>query len=172
MNWIVAALAVGASFDIAHCCHQLRAATTRERIVAAAGAFLLAVAFAAVATPLLDALDISGPNMEIGAGLVLGVYSLVALVTWDDDPAPAAHYGGLVPLLFPILMTPAVGVVVLAVGARNGMLVPALAAAATAAPLAWPAGSQILGRRPVRMLSATVGVVVAVAMIIDGAFAV
>lgn len=172
MNWIVAAFAVGASFDIAQRCRHLRTATTRERIVAAAGAFLLAVGLAAVAAPLLDALDISAPNMQIGAGLVLGVYSLVALVMWDDDPAPATQYGGLVPLLFPIIMTPAVGVVVLAIAARNGMLVPVTASAVTTALLAWPASSPILGRRPVRMLSATVGVVAAVAMIIDGAFAV
>ena len=170
MNWIVAALAVVASFDVAQRCRQLRNATDRDRLVAAAGAFVAVVALAALATPVLDALDISGPNMQIGAGIVLGVYSIVAVVSWDDTPPPAAMYGGLVPLLFPIVLTPAVGVVALAVASRNGMLVPTLTAAVTAAVLAWPAGSAMIGRRAVRMVSAAVGVVVAVAIIVDGAF--
>ena len=170
MNWIVAALAVVTSFDVAQRCRQLRNAADRDRLVAAAGAFVAVVALAAVATPLLDALDISGPNMQIGAGLVLGVYSLVAVVSWDDAPAPPAMYGGLVPLLFPIVLTPAVGVVALAVSSRNGMLVPTIAAAAAAAVLAWPGAARVIGGRPVRMVSAAVGVVVAVAMIVDGAF--
>ena len=77
------------------------------------------------------------------------------------------------PLLFPIVLTPAVGVVVLAVAARNGMLVPTVASA-MARPHPWRGRSarRSLGRRPVRMLSAAIGVATAVAMIVDGAFAV
>jgi hypothetical protein len=110
--------------------------------------------------------------MQIGAGIVLGVYSIVALVTWDDTVPPPSLCRGLVPLLFPIVLTPAVGVVVLAVAARNGMLVPTLAGTVAAALLAWTGGSGPLGRRPGRMVSASAGVVTAVAMIVDGAFAV
>ena len=172
MNWIVAALAVVTSFDLAQRCRQLRAAAVSERLVTAAGALAAVVGLAAIATPLLDALDISAPNMQIGAGLVLGVYSLVALVSWDDALPPATTYGGLVPLLFPLVLTPAVGVVALAVAARNGLLVTTTAAAVAATALAWPASSATVGRRAVRMLSAAVGVVAAVAMIVDGAFAV
>ena len=172
MNWIVAAIGIVAAFDLAQRGRQLRDATAQQRLVVAGGSFVVTVGLAALATPLLDALDISGPNMQIGAGIVLGVYTLVALVTWDDTPPPAPLYGGLVPLLFPIVLTPVVGVVVLAVAGRNGMLVPTIAAALAAAALAWPATSALLGRRPIRMLSAAVGVVVAVAMIVDGAFAV
>lgn len=172
MNWIVAALAVVASFDIAQRCRQLRDATPQQRLVVGIGAFAAVVGLAALATPLLDALDISAPNMQIGAGIVLGVYSIVALVTWDLAAAPAALAGGLVPLLFPVVLTPCVGAVALAVGGRNGMLVPTLASAVAAALLAWPESAASVGRRPVRMLSAVVGVVAAVAMIVDGAFAV
>jgi hypothetical protein len=172
VNWIVAALAIVASFDLAQRCRQLRGATAEQRLVVATGAFLVAVGLAALSTPLLDALDISGPNMQIGAGIVLGVYSIVALVAWDDAPAPAALYRGLVPLLFPIVLTPVVGVVVLAVAARNGLLVPTVASGVVAALLAWPASAARVGHRPIRMLSAAVGIVAAVAMIVDGAFAV
>ena len=172
MNWIVAGVAALAAFDVAQRCRQLRDATAEQRLVVGVGAFAVAIALAAVATPLLDALDISAPNMQIGAGIVLGVYSIVALVTWDDAAAPAALYRGLVPLLFPIVLTPVVGVVVLAVAARNGMPVPTLASAVAAALLAWPAASASVGRRPIRMASAAAGVVASVAMIVDGAFAV
>jgi hypothetical protein len=172
VNWIVAAVAVVAAFDVAQRCFQLRDATPRQRLVVGVGALAVAIGLAAVATPLLDALDISAPNMQIGAGIVLGVYSIVALVTWDDASAPAPLYGGLVPLLFPIVLTPAVGVVVLAVGGRNGMPVPTLASAVAAALIAWPASSASLGRRPIRMASAAAGTVASVAMIVDGAFAV
>ena len=172
MNWIVAALAIVAAFDVGQRCRQLRDATAEQRLVIAGGALIVAVGLAALSTPMLEALDISAPNMQIGAGIVLGVYSLVALVTWDDAPTPTAAYRGLVPLLFPIVLTPALGVVVIAAAARNGMLVPTLAAAAGSALLAWPATSRVIGRRPVRMLSGAIGVVVAVAMIVDGAFAV
>ena len=160
------------AFDVPQRCRQLRKAATRERWVVGLGALTASLLLAALATPLLDALDISGPNMEIGAGIVLAVYSLVALVTWVDTPAPDALYGGLVPLLFPIVLTPAVGVVVLAVSARNGMLVPTVASSVTTALIALPAVDSTVGRRPLRMLSAAVGVVTGVVMIVDGAFAV
>ena len=172
MNWIVAALAIVAAFDVAQRGHQLRGARAQQRLVVATGAFVVAVGLAALSTPLLDALDISGPNMQIGAGIVLGVYSIIALVSWDDATAPAALYGGLVPLLFPIVLTPAVGVVVLAVAARNGLLVPTVASGVVAALLASPAISARIGHRPIRMASAAAGVVASVAMIVDGAFAV
>lgn len=172
MNWIVATLAVVAAFDTPQRCRQLREASQRDRIAVAVGALAAAIALAGVATPLLDALDISGPNLEIGAGVVLAIYSVVAIVRWDDAPAPPATTGGLLPLLVPIVLTPAVGVVVLAVAARNGMPVPVIAAMAAAALLAWPGVDDTVGRRNARMVSATVGIVAGVVMIVDGAFAV
>ena len=96
--------------------------------MAGVGLVAVAVGLAFVATPLLDALDISSPTMEVGAGLVLAVWSAAALVRWDDEPAPDAVAGGLLPLLFPIVLTPVVGVTVVAVAARNGWWLPVLAA--------------------------------------------
>ena len=172
MNWIVAALAVVTAVDLPQRCRQLRAASQQERLVVAAGLVGAVVLLAAVATPVLNALDISGPNLEIGAGVVIATYSLVAIVRWDDTPPPPAVAGGIVPLLFPIVLTPAVGVVVLAVSARNGLLVPVITAAVVAAAIALSAADVALGRRPLRMLSGAIGVVVGIAMIVDGAFAV
>ena len=172
MNWIVAALAVFTALDLPQRCHQLRAVTSRERVVVAAGLIAAVVGLAALATSMLDALDISGPNVEIGAGIVLALYSLLALARWDDSTPPPAVAEGIIPLLFPIVLTPAVGVVVLAVSARNGLLVPTITAVVAAALIAWNGVDGAIGRRPVRMLSGVIGVVVGIAMIVDGAFAV
>lgn len=172
MNWIVATLAVLAALDVPQRDHLLRETTPSERIVVVAGTIAAAVVLAALATPLLDALDISAPNMQIGAGVVVAIFSLVAVVHWEESPATGALAGGLIPLLFPIVLTPAVGVVVLAVAARNGLLVPVAATVGGAVVLGWSGWDGVVGRRPVRLLSGTVGVVVGVAMIVDGAFAV
>ncbi len=172
MNWIVAALAVVTALDLPQRSHQARAVAPRERTVVATGMVAAVLALAAVATPVLDALDISGPNLEIGAGVVLALYSLLAIARWDDTPPPPSVAGGIVPLLFPIVLTPAVGVVVLAVSARNGLLVPVIAAVVAASLIAWSGADNAIGRRPLRMLSGAIGVVVGTAMVVDGAFAV
>ena len=172
MNWIVAALAVVTALDLPQRIHHVRAASAREGVIVASGLVLVVLGLASVATPLLDALDISGPNLEIGAGVVLALYSLLAIARWDDATPPPSVAGGVVPLLFPIVLTPAVGVVVLAVSARNGLLVPVVGGIVGAAAIAWKGIDAVFGRRSVRMLSGAIGVVVGIVMIVDGAFAV
>ena len=85
---------------------------------------------------------------------------------------PTAIAGGLVPLLFPIVLTPVVGVTVVAVAARNGWWLPVLATAIGAVPIAVAAAGRPLARRQWRLLSAAIGAVVGVVMIVDGALAV
>jgi hypothetical protein len=172
MNWVVAVAAVISAVDLPQRAAMLRAATARQRAVAAAGLVAVAAALAFVATPLLDALDISSPTMEVGAGLVLALWSAAALVRWDDRLPPAAVAGGLVPLLFPVVLTPVVGVTILAVAARNGWWLPVLAAAVAAVPLAVVEMGQRLAHRRWRQLSASIGAVIGVAMTVDGALAV
>ena len=89
-----------------------------------------------------------------------------------DTPAPDALYGGLVPLLFPIVLTPPSASSCSPCRRANGMLVPTVASSVTTALIALPAVDSTVGRRPLRMLSAAVGVVTGVVMIVDGAFAV
>lgn len=172
MNWIVAVAAVVAALEIPQRAAQLRSSPANQRRIVAAAAVAAAAGLAAVATPVLDSLDISSPTMEVGAGVVLALWSLVAMVRWDEQPAPGAVAGGLVPLLFPLVLTPAVGVTVIAVAARNGWWLPVAAAAAGAIALAVPAAGAALGRRAIGVLSATIGAVVGVVMIVDGALAV
>ena len=120
MTWVIAIAAVITALDVPQRARLLRDAPAGQRVVTGLGLVAVAVCLAFVATPLLDALDISSPTMEVGAGLVLALWSAVAIVRWDDEPAPGAIAGGLVPLLFPIVLTPVVCVTVSAVAARNG----------------------------------------------------
>ena len=78
----------------------------------------------------------------------------------------------MLPLLFPIVLTPVVGVTVVAVAARNGWWLPVLATAVGAVPIAVAAAGAPLARRQWRLLSAAIGAVVGVVMIVDGALAV
>jgi small neutral amino acid transporter SnatA (MarC family) len=172
VNWIVAVAAVITALDVPQRAHVLRDAPLQQRAVTAAALVAIAVGLAFVATPLLDALDISSPTMEVGAGLVLAFWSAPALVRWDDEPAPGAVAGGLVPLLFPIVLTPVVGVTIVAVAARSGWWLPVLACAVGAVPIGVPEAGRPLARRHWRQLSAAIGAVVGVVMTVDGALAV
>jgi small neutral amino acid transporter SnatA (MarC family) len=172
VNWIVAVAAVITALDVPQRARLLRTTPATQRAVVSAGLVGIAVILAFVATPLLDALDISSPTMEVGAGLVLALWSAAAIVRWDDEPAPAAVAGGLLPLLFPIVLTPAVGVTIVAVAARNGWWLPVLATTIGAVPIAVDRIGRPLARRQWRLLSASIGAVVGVVMIVDGALAV
>jgi hypothetical protein len=172
MNWAVAVAAVITALDLPARTHLLRAVPAGERRVAAGGLVAVAAGLAVAAMPLLDALDISAPTMEAGAGLVLALWSAAVMVRWDDSPPPPSVAGGLVPLLFPIVLTPVVGVTVLAVAARNGWWLPVLACAVGAVPIGVPGVGRPLARRRWRQLSGAVGAVVGVAMTVDGSLAV
>ena len=169
---MVAVAAVVTALDVPQRARLLRDAPAAQRAVTGLGLIAVAVGLAFAATPLLDALDISSPTMEVGAGLVLALWSAVAIVRWDDEPAPEAIAGGIVPLLFPIVLTPVVGVTIVAVAARNGWWLPVLATAIGAIPIAVAAAGASLAHRQWRLLSATTGAVVGVVMIVDGALAV
>ena len=173
MNWIVALAAIVTAADLPQRVALLRDYSRVQRTAVAAGtvAALLAVAF--VATPVLRALDISAPNLQIGAGIVLGLWSIAAFFRWVDEPSPSPAAAGLVPGLFPVVLTPCLGVVTAAVAARNGVVVPIVGAAIAAAFVG--AATELapaVGRRPARLASATAGVVLAVAVLVDGVFAI
>jgi hypothetical protein len=172
VNGIVAVVAMITALDVPQRAHFLRAAPPAQRAVVGAGLVAVAIGLAFVATPLLDALDISSPTMEVGAGFVLVPWSAAALVRWDDTPPPASVASGLVPLLFPILLTPVVGVTVIAVAARNGWWLPVLACALGALPIGVAEVGRPLARRRWRQLSGAIGAVVGVVMVVDGALAV
>ena len=93
----------------------------RTALVAVASVAAMAVAgvLLAVADPLLDVLDVSPESLRIAAGLVLVVGGLRALVAPrpSGDPGLAGRAAALVPVLFPLLLTPELALVMLSAGA-------------------------------------------------------
>lgn len=176
MNWIVAVATLVAATDLPQRARQLREHTGVQRAVVGVGLVVIGVVLAAISSPLLDALDVSSPTMEVAAGMVVILWSLVAFVRWTDDPAPTSRpgwIGGLVPGLFPVVFTPPVGIVSLAVAARNGFPAPIIGLAIAGAVLAAPAAvAAAIGRRPARIVSATAGVVLGIVLMTDGVLAV
>lgn len=170
MNVIVGLVAIVAIADVAQRQSQLRAWTTQQRATAGAALVAAAIVIAAVAEPLLDALDISHPTIQIAAGMLLPLWAIWQFFTWDPDEAPAAGLGGLVPGFFPLLFTPPLGVLLLAAGANNGIALPIVGALAAAALLAIPPIA--LGYRALRRVTASIALVCGVALLVDGVLAI
>jgi small neutral amino acid transporter SnatA (MarC family) len=108
---------------------------SRSTLVASAavGALVIAAILVAVADPLLDALDVSPESLRIAAGLVLVVGGLRALAAPrpSADPGLTGRSAALVPVLFPLLLTPELALVLLSAGAdeRNAAALTGLAVA-------------------------------------------
>ncbi|HEX7097507.1 MAG TPA: hypothetical protein VF183_16605, partial [Acidimicrobiales bacterium] len=159
--------------------------THDSRAVALGAACMLGalVVLAAVATPLLDALDVSAPNLRIGAGLVLAVVAAHDVV-WRPPESGAALAGlraGIVPVLFPVLLRPEVALLAIAIGADHGVAFTLLSGAlAMAVVVAWHAVATPRADRPVLrrverglgVLDAGVTAALAVAIVADGVFAI
>lgn len=107
--------------------------TDRPVSVAAGTALAVAVlvALAAFSDPILDLLDVSEGTFELGAGVVVAVSGLRALVglvpRGTTEPATDVRLTGYV--FFPTLLTPAAAVMAVAVGAQDGTTVAAVGAA-------------------------------------------
>ncbi len=177
MNVWIAALAVMAAVNPP----RRRAAllTRTGPAIAVSGAviaWLALVVAAAVSRPLLDALSVSPPNIQIAAGLVLLVRAMVdvALPPGRESARLTGWWHAVVPVAFPLLIRPEVALLALSAGAALGVA----RTAAIAAP-AYLAAVVVLalwrGERTARavgvVLSIT-GVAVAVDLVIDGVLAV
>jgi len=100
--------------------------TDRPRSVAAGAALaaVLLILVAAMADPILDALDINLGTYRLGAGVVIAVAGLRWLVARppaaveepDEDRRLAAF------VAFPVLITPGAAVLALSIGAEHGTL--------------------------------------------------
>ena len=92
-------------------------------VVGAAAAGVVAVVLAALHEQILDLLSVSAPTFRIGAGLVIvgmGLRSLLlAPEPWTEGVA-GGRLTALVPVAFPILVTPELAVAAVAFGADEG----------------------------------------------------
>jgi small neutral amino acid transporter SnatA (MarC family) len=130
-----------------------------ERVAAVALGCLVALgavaAIAALGGALLSALDISPESFRLGAALVLVLEGARALVFARPAPEPelAGLKAGLVPVAFPLLLTP--GVVALAVAAGGDDVEPeAVGALALACGLVLAAALVRRGKRSDALLVA------------------
>jgi small neutral amino acid transporter SnatA (MarC family) len=148
-------------------------------VVAAAVAAVVAVVLAAVHDEVLDVLDVTAPTFRLGAGLVIAVTGLRSLLLaprpWEDGVADG-KLAVLVPIAFPILVTPELAVSAVSFAADEGTGVAVLGAlvalalfaalgswrAATETPRAWLTG---LGR-----LAGGGAVVIGISRIVSGIF--
>jgi small neutral amino acid transporter SnatA (MarC family) len=85
--------------------------------------------FAAVADPLLDALDVSDPSFRVGAGIVAGLAGAIDLFRAPPRPEPSlpGRRAALVPVAIPAVARPALLVVALGAGADHDVLLAAAA---------------------------------------------
>ncbi len=130
---------------------------TREAgLVGALGvgiAWLALVPLAVLADPILDGLQVAGSTLRMAAGVVLGLQGAAAVLSGPprQEPALAGRRAALVPVAFPLALTPGVALLILsaavdrsapvalAVQAGAMLTVPLLAAVtpgAAAAPAA------------------------------------
>jgi small neutral amino acid transporter SnatA (MarC family) len=93
-------------------------AVTAAAVAAAAG-----IVLAAVHEPILDLLSVSAPTFRIGAGLVITVLGLRSLLLapepWTEGVA-GGRLAVLVPIAFPVLITPELAVAAVSFGADEG----------------------------------------------------
>jgi small neutral amino acid transporter SnatA (MarC family) len=137
---------------------RLRLALPERRAAVALGTLLALGAFAVIAAfggRLLDAIDVSPESFRLGAAVVLALEGARALVFARPAPEPelAALKAGLVPVAFPLLLTP--GVVALAVAAGgDGVEADAVGALAVALALVLAATLLPRGTRSDALLAA------------------
>lgn len=141
---------------------------------AAAITFALALVAAAGSEGVLDALDVTPETFRVAAAVVLGLTGARWLVLGPRpvavDPPADGWRAVVVPLLVPVLVTPALAMVSISVGADDGVAVAAPGAAVTLA-LAWVATvvrcPAIVWSWAARLVGA-LGIAVALALAVDG----
>ena len=117
-----------------------RSAQDTIRLAAIGGAigWLAACVVAALADPLLDALDVSDPSFRVAAGIVAVIAGAADLFRRPPPPEPSlpGRRAALVPVAVPVVTRPAVVVLALGAGADRDLLVVAAAMLAGIALLA------------------------------------
>ena len=116
--------------------------------LAAAGGLLgaiAALAVAAIADPLLDALDISDPSFRVAAGIVAVIAGAADMFRRPPPPEPslAGWRAALIPVALPVVARPALIILALGAGADVDLLVSAAALAAGAGVLTGLAASRL-----------------------------
>jgi small neutral amino acid transporter SnatA (MarC family) len=133
----------------------------------------LTAGLVAAATSILDALDITDETWRIGSGIVVGLVGIVTVVlpSAGDEPVLDGWAASIVPVAFPLLITPQLVALAVVFGATESfglafvMAVVAIGAGVAtglmrvAHPSLWRATSRLLG---------ALLVIVAIALVVEG----
>jgi small neutral amino acid transporter SnatA (MarC family) len=173
MSWVLGVLLVIVTINPP----RRRAELATDGRAAAAGAALTLAALlvlGALGEGLLDALDIAAPTFRVAVGLVLVARGAIDLTR---PPGPALERPGsaeaVVPVFFPVLFRPELGLVAVSVAVDAG-LAPMLLGAAAGLGLVVAAVMRLdrsLYQRALGGVFSTALIVLAVDRLIDGVFA-
>jgi small neutral amino acid transporter SnatA (MarC family) len=148
-------------------------------LIGAGAAGVVYVLLAVVASPLLDAIDVSAPTMMVAAGLVLILAAAKDLFVGAPAPEPALDGWGaaLVPVAVPASVRPQVGVAAVAIGATHGPAAVVVGSILTVGgvAIAVTAHASDGARRVVRwfgVVAVAVAVVAGAAFAVDGVYSV
>ena len=150
---------------------------TRETLIAAVAATgVLVLVSAVVSDPLLDLVNVSGPSARIAAGIALLVVALkdVFAAPPTAEPALAGWRGGLIPLAFPVIFSPALALLAVAGAADRGVAVALTAAVIALVPVALTLSIAPMMQR-IRSMTAFVGAMgtgLAALVVLDGVYAI
>lgn len=148
----------------------------RQTAAVAIGATLgLVLLCAIVSGPFLDLVDVSGPSARIAAGVALLVVALkdVFVAPPAPDPALTGRRGGLVPLAFPVIFSPALALLAVAGASERGVGVAVLAAGLALTPVGLALAVAPATR--IRATTAAVGMLgagLAALVVLDGVYAI
>jgi small neutral amino acid transporter SnatA (MarC family) len=145
----------------------------RPLLIGALIVVALTAVFVVAATSILDALDITDETWRIGSGIVVGLVGIVTVVfpSAGDEPVLGGWAASLVPVAFPLLITPQLVALAVVFGATESfglafvMAVVAIAAAVVAGLMRVAHAS--LWRATSRLLGALL-VIVAIALVVEG----
>jgi small neutral amino acid transporter SnatA (MarC family) len=172
MNTAVAIIALAAALNPARRGVELAKVERRSPVILGALlAFAGYLGAAAVASSLLDGLDISDPNAQIAAAFVVGIRALIDVFrTPKPEPLPSnIALAALWPVTFPALLRPELVVLAVAVGSALG--IGPVAIGALIGLVATVALHQRIGESPQRWVSAITIVLtltMAVDLLVDG----
>lgn len=155
-----------------------RLAPTKVTAAGGAIAFGVYVGLGAIATGLLEAINVSGPTMRVAAGLILAAGAIRDLLIGPPaaEPALPGWKAALVPVAIPMLLRPHVGALALSIGASDGLAPLSLGTVLMVLMAIWTARQHgALSERVLGWLAAGAAVVAAsigVALAVDGVLSV
>jgi hypothetical protein len=149
---------------------------TRAAVEGALVTLAVTAGLAALAGPLADAVDLASPTVRMAAGAVLAAQGIAATVLSLPKPEPrlAGRGAALVPVAFPTLLTPALGLLAVSASLDHSaaVAIAVLAGALATVPLLAVAAprSPERARRGVAALFGAALAVAGIALVFDGIF--